>query len=116
MALLSIKINIIFIPWYLASILQVPARFHEKNNNLSILENGMSVQVGFSSFEILHSGIGPPNTLRKILEVFKVHNISPQQLFITCFPSSCTGLNVLVPSPFLVRPVSDQINLKKYLS
>jgi hypothetical protein len=79
MELLSIKINTIFIPWYLASIRQVPARFHEKNNNLSILENGMPVQIGFSSCEILRSGIVPPNTLRKILDVLTVYNIHPQQ-------------------------------------
>jgi hypothetical protein len=38
MALLSIKINTNYIPRYLASIRQVPARFHEKNNNLGISE------------------------------------------------------------------------------
>jgi hypothetical protein len=89
-----------------------------ENNNLSIPENGMSVQVGFSTREILRSGIVPPNTLRKILEVFTVHKIHPQQLFYYMFSLKLhwgEPAPVLVPSPFWVRPVSDHIKLKKCL-
>jgi len=62
-----------------------------KYNNLSISENGMSVQVGFSSCEILQSGIVPPNTLRKILEVLQHTKFTHNKFLLHVFPQAVLG-------------------------
>jgi hypothetical protein len=78
----------------------------------------MFVQVGFPSCEILRYGIVPPNTLKKILGGFYSTQNSSTITFYYMFSLKLHQggpAHVLVPLPFLVRPVSAHIKLKKCL-
>jgi hypothetical protein len=63
-----------------------------KTTTWAFQKNGMSVQVGFSSCEILCSGIVPPNTLKKILKVFiQYTKFTHNNFLLHVFPQAAPG-------------------------
>jgi len=108
-----LKTNTIFIPWYLANIGQVPARFHEKHNNLSISENGMF----FILWDFTLSNCTSKYTKKNLGSFYSTQNSLTTNFYYMFSLKLCRGkpAHMLVPSPFWVRPISDHIKLKKCL-
>ncbi len=98
MVLLSIKTNTIFIPWYLASIGQVPAKFHEKHNNLSISENGMF----FILWDFMLSNCTSKYTKKNLGNFYSTQNSLTTNFYYMFSLKLRQGepAHMLVPSPF----------------